>query len=689
MLKVALCDFNHTTIGIHTETTPLAIGLLGSYVLHSYPGAVDVRLYKFTEDFLAELESWRPDVMGLSLYSWNTKLNLYMAEHARRLLPQLVVVAGGPNIPIGFDDALAFFEMYPFVCLLVNKDGELPFAQIVGKVLEGCSQDELVDARLPGTIAMERGSPQVVQVPLGEKLRSLDDAPSPYLNGLMNKFFAYKRHTLAPFIETNRGCPFTCTFCHQASKYYNKLQWASLDRLEAELELFGSHFRDQHDVRLFLADNNFGSFTQDYEFAKIIRRTQEKYNWPRYIDVTTGKTKPDHIIKVINVLKWGLTTSASLQTLTEPVLRNISRKNLSFAEFVRLQDKTKEYGNCRSTELIMSLPAETRASFLQTIQAVIEAGVDQMAIYTLMNLRGTPLYDQHRANPGGHIFRYRVVPRQFGSYLDKQVFDTEEVVVQTPTMPYDDYLYLRGFALVIQVAYNDSNFLELLWFLKESGASVYDWLLDIYDRLRAGTTLASQQLAAFLDETQQDWWSSEEALYEFYRKEENYRRLVTGELGGNLLAKYTRIARFRGFQSWLDQLLASAATLMRQDQQRLPAAEIVAILKDFENYFLFTRRLSHLFESDQVEQLGQGTVIQMKYDIPAWAENRSRDNLIAYGRNHGYYDVHYSQDQLQNIRTIAALDPHEKSVKFQYLLEGHSKDFWATVSRRREPQPTG
>src|SRR5947209_2702863 len=244
MLNIALCDFNHTTIGIHTETMPLAIGLLGSYVQHLYPGAVDVRLFKFTEDFLAELESWRPDVMGLSLYSWNTKLNLYMAEHARRSLPQLVVVAGGPNIPIGLEDTLAFFEQYPIVALLVNKDGEIPFAQIVGKLLEGCGQDELIDARLPGTSALERGSRTVVQAPLGEKLHSLDGVPSPYLNGLMDKFFAYKRHTLAPFIETNRGCPFACTFCHSASKYYNKLQWASLERLKAELELFGSRFRD-------------------------------------------------------------------------------------------------------------------------------------------------------------------------------------------------------------------------------------------------------------------------------------------------------------------------------------------------------------------------------------------------------------------------------------------------------------
>src|SRR5262249_9221098 len=275
--------------------------------------------------------------------------------------------------------------------------------------------------------------------------------------------------------------------------------------------------------------------------------------------------------------------------------------------------------------------------------------------------------------PAGHVFRYRVVPRQFGSYQGKPVFDTEEVVVQTPTMSYEDYLYVRGFAFVVQAVYNDSNFLELIRFLRESGVSVYHWLLDTYEGLRAGDPLASRQLAAFLDETQQELWSSEEALYEFYREEANYRRLVTGELGGNLLAKYTCLARFHGFESWLEATLASAAKLMRQGSPAVPEDEIATVLKDFATYFLFTRRLDHLFEGDQVEQLRKGAVIELAYDIPAWAENRDRANLIAHGRNHGYYDVHYSEEQLHNIRTIAAHDPHEKSVKIQFLLKGHSK----------------
>ena len=91
---------------------------------------------------MGQLETWQPDVMGLSLYSWDTKLNLHIAEHTHRLRPELFVVAGGPNIPIQDEDVLAFFEEYPFVDLLVNKDGDIPFARIVGQLLDGRSRDE-------------------------------------------------------------------------------------------------------------------------------------------------------------------------------------------------------------------------------------------------------------------------------------------------------------------------------------------------------------------------------------------------------------------------------------------------------------------------------------------------------------------------------------------------------------------
>ena len=41
---------------------PLAIGLLGSYIIKNYPDNVDVRLFKFEDDFINEIDNWKPDL---------------------------------------------------------------------------------------------------------------------------------------------------------------------------------------------------------------------------------------------------------------------------------------------------------------------------------------------------------------------------------------------------------------------------------------------------------------------------------------------------------------------------------------------------------------------------------------------------------------------------------------------------
>ena len=50
--------------------------------------------------------------------------------------------------------------------------------------------------------------------------KEVEDIPSPWLTGIQDEFFDGK---LAPMIETNRGCPFTCTFCVQGTKWYTKV----------------------------------------------------------------------------------------------------------------------------------------------------------------------------------------------------------------------------------------------------------------------------------------------------------------------------------------------------------------------------------------------------------------------------------------------------------------------------------
>ena len=98
--NIALMDLNHTTVGIHTETTPLSIGLIGSYAEKQFGDAIKVQLYKFEHDLAKDLTNgWIPDVVGGAMYSWNARLNLHFVKYLKQINPRALAIVGGPDVP--------------------------------------------------------------------------------------------------------------------------------------------------------------------------------------------------------------------------------------------------------------------------------------------------------------------------------------------------------------------------------------------------------------------------------------------------------------------------------------------------------------------------------------------------------------------------------------------------------------
>ena len=74
--------------------------------------------------------------------------------------------------------------------------------------------------------------------------------------GIFDEFLANKH--FQPLLETNRGCPYSCTFCQQGETYYSRMYFKSIEFVTCELDYIAE--RVDSDAGLYLVDSNWGMY---------------------------------------------------------------------------------------------------------------------------------------------------------------------------------------------------------------------------------------------------------------------------------------------------------------------------------------------------------------------------------------------------------------------------------------------
>jgi radical SAM superfamily enzyme YgiQ (UPF0313 family) len=100
-------------------------------------------------------------------------------------------------------------------------------------------------------------------------------------------------------LETNRGCPFQCTFCDWGSLTYSKVKHFGLERVFDELEWMA-----QHRVGFIsITDANFGMFPErDNLIADKIIEVQEQYGYPKTFSVAWAKNQKREVVDIVKKL---------------------------------------------------------------------------------------------------------------------------------------------------------------------------------------------------------------------------------------------------------------------------------------------------------------------------------------------------------------------------------------------------
>jgi len=173
---------------------------------------------KTDREILAYFRSQQPDVLGVSMFTFNRKRSFELLKLARQACPKALLVAGGPH-PTHL--AAEVFEECPALDAIVKGEGEGPLLGMVRCLAAGR------DWRLtPGLIL--RGS----ETPSPAPLETLDLIPAEYHEA---DFLRDARHLA--YLSTSRGCPARCTFCNTPEFWGSGVRFRSPASILRELKL--------------------------------------------------------------------------------------------------------------------------------------------------------------------------------------------------------------------------------------------------------------------------------------------------------------------------------------------------------------------------------------------------------------------------------------------------------------------
>ena len=481
----------------------------------------------------------------------------------------------------------------------------------------GRSLDKLCEGTLPSCI-YRRPDEEPVRGQQQQRNRDVNDIPSPWLTGVMDKFFDGR---MTPLIETNRGCPFRCSFCVQGTEFYNRVANFDLDRLRQEIDYVGRMIRERSPQMgaLRIADANYGMYERDVEISGYIGEAQKKYGWPSYIDATTGKNRPERIIRSMEEVNGALVLYQAVQSLDDEVLRNIRRSNINLKAYEQMRTHVRGRGMRSASDLILGLPGESMQSHLEALHKLIDAGTDQAHCFQAMMLKGADMESTETRSRFKFETRFRVVSKNFGIYDGEKVFDIEEIVVATDTLPFQDYVQCRKHHLTFSVFWNDSWFSDVVGLAGQVGIKPSEWLSAALGAMEADTGQVRQMLEEFENETVCELFPSRQACTEFYAREENFRRLRCGEIGDNLMYKYRARA---SFFMW-PEVCACAMDMTRRLLLERGAAQKVG------HFGAFWRELHRYVEARHaaggtVEEITAPVEVLLGYDIGRWLADGGR-----------------------------------------------------------------
>jgi tRNA A37 methylthiotransferase MiaB len=652
-LKIYLGDLTYDTTSLSTDAFPLNVGYIASYCLKEFGTDVEISLFKYITELDKAVHESPPDILALSNYCWNQRVGQEFFSMVKKINPNTLCVWGGPNFPIDIPSQEKFMSEFPEVDVYVSIEGEIGFRNIVEIALQSKSKHELKDKVLSqpidGCISRDKTGKLQYSIPVGRK-NNLDEIPSPYKTGLMDKFFDGR---LTPMIQTNRGCPFSCTFCTDGQDTVRKINNFSLERIAGELEYIGTKVaKNIHG--LIISDLNFGMYTRDSQICDSIVDTQKKYDYPHYVSASTGKNSQEKIITAIESLKGSLQLMMAVQSMDNEVLTNIRRDNISVDRMMELAPAIKKSGLNTKSEVILGLPGETYQSHVNTIRDLVRAQMDEILIFTCMMLPGSEMATPESRKKWKLNTKFRILPRDFAQLSNgKKILEVEEVVIGSTTLSFEEYVELRLLSFIVFTTNREIVYTPLLKFLRENNIDVFELFFRMLKKIKTASMEIGKMVTGFTQSVRDELWDSPEEIQAHFQNENEYKKLLTGEAGINVLNNFRAVCTLN-MDDWTEYVLSIANDFIREKK-----SSDETFSSQFYEIANFCRGLSH--NPLGKDRLSTNLKFEFHYDIQSWLRDTTNIKLDQFMlQSPNMMDFIFTDEQYKIVQDT--LDTYGKSI---------------------------
>ena len=553
-LKVIVADPCYDEKGLSTPVIPLGAGLVASHSKKVNP-SIEIDVFKAASPLIEKIKKEPPDVIGLTNYIWNNNLSIAIASLAKKINPNTLVVFGGPEIDKNPKNKSITSNKYFIADFFVQHEGEIAFAEIVKKYIEFNRNKKKLRKEilnLGNCFIIEKGN--IISGPNLHRLEDLDDTPSPYINGLFDKFL--KNPEYMPMIQTNRGCPFSCTFCQEGQSYFNKVRRHSLDFVKKELDYISE--RTHPESGLWITDSNWAMYKWDEDIADHIASIQKKIGWPTELITSTGKSQLERIIKIAKKLNNRMFISNSVQSMNPDVLKEIKRKNLSNNEIEKNKESLQTIR--QEPEIIVPLPNETRETFFKGINQLLDGGKNQrFAVFQTLILTNTDMSNGDTIEKFGFDVKYKQHWNLFGWIDGNFICETERVVTATNTMSKEEYLSCRAYAMVLDSILRFDPIYEVFKLLESYDIKNSKFAEVLFNEIEKQPGKINECVQMFKDNLLSEMHETENQVIEYMKI--NEKKYNLGLLGGGNL-KYSNMLWVDFFKDFLKIIFLSLKKVM-------------------------------------------------------------------------------------------------------------------------------